>query len=199
MNVNVNVNVGVISTSCLGEIVMYDDTVAVFCIIAIILIYFMFFTRRTVLRVFGWAVVSFIIAGIFLIAISSNNGATGMEATRIINDLRALRGATIMFHEEFKTWPLPGQEASLDAYCDRPMTLTERPIYAKVMLAAGSGDVNGPREFYVGVELIPEKNGMTGIQQKLARNARNTGLLQRPISRDYYISGLSVYMQVRIP
>jgi hypothetical protein len=69
------------------------------------------------------------------------------------------------------------------------------------MLAVGSGDANTNdiRELYVGVGLIPEKNGMTDIQQKLAGTALNSGLLQQPISGDIYRSGLSINMQVRIP
>jgi hypothetical protein len=169
-----------------------------------VLLYFMFVTRRTVLRVFGWAVFLFPI-GMYLInpPSSSHSGTNvramaGAEATKIINDLRTLRGAAFLFHKEFKKWPLPGQEASLDVYIDRPMVLATPPRYARVMLAAGSGDSDDPREFYVGVELIPEKNGMKEIQQKLAGTALNSGLLQRPISGDIYKSGLSVYMLTKL-
>jgi hypothetical protein len=101
-----------------------------------------------------------------------------------------------MFYEEFETWPLPGQEASLDAYCDRPIALAEPPIYAKVMLADKSGDADGSPGYYIGVELIPEKNGTLDIQKKLAAKAYDTGLLQQPASGDIYKSGLSVYMRV---
>jgi hypothetical protein len=166
------------------------------CIIAVVLIYFMFITKRTVLRVFGWAVAFFAI-GMHLIAMWGSP-SSGTEASRIINDLRALRGAVLTFHEEFKTWPLPGQEASLDAYTDRPMALAKPPRYAKVMLAVGSSDAYGPQELYVGVELIPDKNRTDGIRQNLKGSAINSGLLQQPISRDYYRSGLSVYMQVQL-
>jgi hypothetical protein len=166
-----------------------------------VLLYFMFITRRTVLRIFGYTIALFITIGIFRLDISPNNGATmGAETTKIINDLRTLCGATIMFYKEFKTWPSPGQEASLDAYCDRPMVFNESPRYAKVMLAVGSGDANtnDTRELYVGVELIPKRNGMKGIQKKLAGNAPRNGLLQQPVSGDIYKSGLRVYMQMRI-
>jgi hypothetical protein len=176
------------------------------CVIVVIFIYFMFITRRTVLRVFGWAVALFITAGILLSGIffiampsSSSRGAmhTNMdkEAYKIISDLRTLRGAASLFNNEFKTWPLPGQEASLDTYIDRPIVLAKRPRYAKVMLAAVSSDADDLSELYVGVELIPEENGMTEIQKKLERNARDAGLLQQPVSGDIYRSGLSIYMR----
>jgi hypothetical protein len=169
-----------------------------------VLLYFMFVTRRTVLRVFGWAVFLFPIGMYLINPPSSSHSASdvsakaGAETTKIINDLRALRGAAFMFHEEFKTWPLPGQEASLDAYIDRPMALAEPPRYAKVMLATVSGDADDLSELYVGVELIPERNGMEGIQQKLAGTANNSGLLQQPVSGDIYKSGPSVYMRVQL-
>jgi hypothetical protein len=99
-----------------------------------------------------------------------------------------------MFYEKVKTRPLSGQEASLDTYLDRPIVLAEPPRYAKVMLADKSDDADGPPELYIGVELIPEKNGTRNIQKKLTARAADTGILQQPASGDIYQSGLIVYM-----
>ncbi|MDR1133715.1 MAG: hypothetical protein LBL05_06095 [Synergistaceae bacterium] len=174
--------------------------VAIFGVIAVfgILLYCMFITRRTVLRIFGWTVGIFIIGFIFINIIDRiNSPNAAVEASAIINDLRNLRQEAILFNSEFKTWPLPGQEASLDAYSGRPIVLAEPPRFAKVMLADKSGDADGPAELYIGVELIPEKNGTANIQKRLAGIAKKSAyLFQRPTSGDVYKSGISVYMQV---
>jgi hypothetical protein len=162
-----------------------------------VLHYFMFITRKTILRAFGWT--AFTIGFIFISLSETRSSRSldiGMNSIEIINDLRTLKGAAYLFYLDFEAWPLPGQEASLDVYVDRPMTLTKHPKYARVMLAVGSGDANDFRKLYVGIELIPKSNGTKGIQKKLAANAINAKLLQRPISGDIYTSGLSVYMQV---
>ncbi|MDR1133718.1 MAG: hypothetical protein LBL05_06110 [Synergistaceae bacterium] len=122
-----------------------------------------------------------------------------MKRARIVNDLRGLSNAALLFYSEYKTWPLPGQEASLDAYLDRPIVLAEPPIYAKVMLADKSGDAGGMPELYIGVELIPEKNGTEDVQRVLSATANGTGLLQQPATHDIYSiyrSGLIVYIRI---
>jgi hypothetical protein len=163
----------------------------------VVLFEFMFVTRRTVLRIFGWTVSIFTIGFISIHAyIRASSGYTGMDAMKIVFDLQNLRSATLLFHKEFETWPLPGQEASLDAFCDRRTVLAVPPRFAKVTLADKPGDADSPPELYIGVELIPERNGTAGIQEYLARRARKVGILQQPASDGIYKSGLSVYMRV---
>jgi hypothetical protein len=169
--------------------------IAVFCVLH----YLMFITRRTILRVFGRAAVFFAVGFIFIYTMSrSRSPDSGINSTEIINDLLRLRSAAIMLYVDFKTWPLPGQEASLDRYCDRPIVLAKPFRYTKVMLIHKSGNADGTQEHYIGVELIPPKTkkGEASIQRNLAAKATNAKLLQRPISGDIYTSGLSVYMQV---
>jgi hypothetical protein len=166
-----------------------------------VLLYFMFVTKRTILRIFGWIVFFFAIRFTF-IYINNNTDAransayASMQATVTINDLRILRIVTHMFYKEFETWPLPGQEASLDTYLDRQTAFVMYPRYANVMLTGKSGDVDSTPELYIGVELIPEKNGTSDVQKKLAGKAVDAGLFQQPASDDIYKSGLSVYMRI---
>jgi hypothetical protein len=121
-----------------------------------------------------------------------------VEATKIINDLRYLKSATLLFYKELETWPLPGQETSLDAYSDIPIALlAERRGYAKVTLTDKSGDADGLPEIYIGVESISAKYGSSVAEQFLARKAGSVGLLQQPVSGDIYKSGLSVYMRIQ--
>jgi hypothetical protein len=159
--------------------------------------YFMFFTRRTVLRIFGWMVFLSMVGFIAALGVLSRSSGSAYNATDIINDLRNLRSAGLLFYADFGAYPSPGQEASLDVYLDRPIVSAERPRYAKVMLAEKSGDADRPRELYIGVELIPEKNGSKGPQQRLASRAAEIKLYQGPASGDIYKSGLSVYMRMR--
>jgi hypothetical protein len=173
--------------------------IAVFCVLH----YLLFITRRTILRKFGRAAVFFAVGFIFIYPRLRSRSPDSViysvvNSIEIINDMQTLIEATFLFHEDFKTWPLlPEQGASLDAYCYRRIVLVKPPRYAKVTLTHKSGDADGTQEHYIGVELIPKRNGTTGIQENLARNARNTGLLQQPISGDIYKSGLSVYMQLQ--
>jgi hypothetical protein len=160
-------------------------------------------TRRTVLRILGYVICSAISIPfiIFLVTVLSHpGGATaGAEATKIINDLRRLRGAAISFREDHGRPPLPGEEASLDLYMDRTLVTVERPEYAKVTLIGGlSGDIGYPRQ-YVGVELRP-KIGKKEIQRKLAQKAVDVGILGEVPSdgeeMPLYKSGLNVYMEI---
>jgi hypothetical protein len=177
------------------------DMVAIFefGIIAVIIVvlYFMFGTRRTILRIFGWTLGIFTIGFFFVHALSRPRPLNAnFETSKIINDLRNLRAAAHMFYDEFETWPLPGQEASIDAFGSHPIVLANPPRYARVMLTAKSCGADIPPERYIGVELIPEKNGAEDIQKTLARKAPDTGLLQQPVSSDIYKSGLGVYMRI---
>jgi hypothetical protein len=166
-----------------------------------LLIYLMFFTKRTVLRVLGWAVCLTIVYWL----LSGGDGTNaGVEATRIINDLRSLRGAAISFREDHGRPPLPGEEASLDLYLDRPLVTVEHPIYAKVMLFGGlSGDIGYSRQ-YIGVKLRSEINGgneiQKEIQRKLAIRAEGAGILGEAPSggkeMPFYKSGLNAYMEI---
>jgi hypothetical protein len=185
----------------MGDVV---GCIALFGVIFILCVlhHFMFVTRRTVLRRLGWTAAFFAVISI-LVYINANPRLSGpqegAESTRIMNDLRNLRSAALSFHENFGTWPSPGQEASLDAYLDRPIALSVPPRYAKVMLPDKPGDDDGTPELYIGVELIPKINGAKGIQEKLAKRALESGLFQGPASGDIYKSGLSVYMRIYIP
>jgi hypothetical protein len=155
----------------------------------------MFTSRRTVVRLFGWGITFLILACIFLPLLSGGGATASADATKIINDLRNLRGAARMFRETHGRSPLPGEEASLDLYSDRPMV----PRYAKVTLTGELSDDMGASKQYVGVELTPEKNGTSGIQKKMAVRAKDTGLLELSSGDQKvspYKSGLNVYVEI---
>jgi hypothetical protein len=170
------------------------------------LIHSMLTTRRTLLRMLGYVICSAIsipfIVALFSPLFSPRQREVNVytEPTKIINDLRNLCSAARLFRQAHGRPPLPGEEASLDLYMDRPLTAVKSPRYAKVTLTGElSGDMGASRQ-YVGVELIPEKNGISEIQKKLATRATDTGLLGEALSGDKkaspYKSGLNVYMEI---
>jgi hypothetical protein len=126
-----------------------------------------------------------------------------VDATRIVNDLRQLKGAAELFQRDIGRWPVPGEEASLDLYSDRPIAGANPPRYANVMLSGEIHNSDGTARQFAGVELIPEKTGTEGIQQAIARKTQkqHARLFQEIPSRDAppapYQSGLSVYMEIR--
>jgi hypothetical protein len=72
-----------------------------------LLLYCMFVTRRTVLRALGWTI--FLLTILPLLMMLNDGGATSSaQATRIIDDLRNLKSAAIMFQQDQGRWPLPG-------------------------------------------------------------------------------------------
>jgi hypothetical protein len=121
------------------------------------------------------------------------------EPTNIVNDLRRICGAARVFRESHGRPPLPGEEASLDLYMDTPLVAVEHPRYAKVTLSGELLDDMGASVHYVGIELIPGKNGTRRIQKKLAVRANDVGILEELPSGDKkaspYTSGLNVYMK----
>jgi hypothetical protein len=165
-----------------------------------VLLYWMLVTRRTVLRVIGWVAAT----SLFILCLSASSHDSGVSytavSTMVINDLRNLRGAAFLFCGDHEIWPSPGQEASLDAYCDRPIVNASHARYARVTLYARPLGEAGSVDLYVGVELLPERNGAPEVQRKLARRARDSGIFQEPTSGGGelvpYESGLSVYMKI---
>jgi hypothetical protein len=120
------------------------------------------------------------------------------EATKITNDLRNLRSASLLFYGDTLQWPNPGEEAKLDHYVDRPIVGASPRKYAKVVISGKIPDSRGAERQYVGVELIPAQNGSKSIQKKLAEKAENSGLLQLDDGiPSTYRSGLNVYMNIR--
>jgi hypothetical protein len=163
----------------------------------------MFITRRTVLRVFGWTVFLFFVFFLRYNYITDRDEAiikknAKAECAKIVNELRALRGAALMFRIDHGRLPLPGEEASLDFYLDKPLVASQR--YAKVMFSDGLSDDTAPFRLYVGVKLIPENNGRIEVQKELASAAEKVGILDEASSggkkTSPYKSGLNVYMEI---
>ena len=111
-----------------------------------------------------------VLAGMMLIATGASTDSA--EATKIIGDLRGLKGAATMFYFNEKRWPVPGDDDDVEAineYCDRPMS--DRYFVEIVEYASD--------RLIIGVTLDLPINRGPGIKRKLESKAMEAGLLNR--------------------
>jgi general secretion pathway protein G len=116
-----------------------------------------------------------ILAGMMLLATGS--ATDGAEATKVVNDLRNLKSAALLFYGDEYRWPANGEEASLDNYSDRPVVGASPSKYATITIGTIYTDINNQSRQNIGVELIPDKNGTPGVLKKLSTKAAESGLL----------------------
>lgn len=125
-----------------------------------------------------------ILAGMLLLATGSATDSA--EATKIINDLRNLKGAAMMFYLDNNGWPTEdlitadrtALENSLDFYLDRPFfgsgkfaLLIEEGV--QVDLPDGTGKAPGNRTL-IGFTMTDAPQA--GVTEKLAQNRENSGI-----------------------
>lgn len=121
-----------------------------------------------------------ILAGMMLLATgSATDSAT---ATKIINDLRAMKSASLLLYmEENQSWDFAKDgdanfKKSLDMLMDRPL-FTDSKQYKDLKIAEGqaiAGDQNNKRDL-IGVELESDY-ATAGVREKLKGNAAKAGL-----------------------
>jgi len=124
---------------------------------------------------------------------SANDNA---EATKIINDLRNLKAACLLFYGDNLRWPAQDDLEELDNFMDRPIVASGR--YEKAIIGPEYEDAAGNKRANVGLALRPENNGAAGIRWKLAARARDTGLLNGEDNMEpYEVDSMTVYMNMR--
>ncbi|MDR1916204.1 MAG: prepilin-type N-terminal cleavage/methylation domain-containing protein [Synergistaceae bacterium] len=128
-----------------------------------------------------------ILAGMILLnALAASHKA---EAANVINDLRNLKGATVMFFMDEGVWPSgdPGEGASLDRYLDHGFTATGKYSAIRVL----SGDVR----YLIGVTLCG-KNASDGVKKMLAAISDKVGLYEDVgVNYSGYSDTVYVYMK----
>jgi general secretion pathway protein G len=136
-----------------------------------------------------------ILAGMTLLSAGS---ATDLaEAMKVINDLRNLKSAALLYYGDHLKWPDAGDEASLDYYSDRPVVNASPKRYGFVTIGPEYDDAQGKTRANIGVGLIGGAAG-SGVQKKLAAKAADTGLLAAATSKSQiYATGTTVYMNMR--
>ena len=131
--------------------------------------------------------------------------ATGMsmnsvEAAKVINDLRNLKSAAILFYGDRLVWPGPGDEAQLNNYSDRPIVIDGTAGRYTVIIGGAYPDPNNPdiSRVNIGIELTGAANS-DGVKEKLANKARDAGLLNtaQNAAEIYDGSGNQVWMSMR--
>lgn len=129
-----------------------------------------------------------ILAGMMLLATGA--ALDNAKATRVINDMRDLKSAALLYYADNSRWPATGEEASLDHYYDRPLVAGN--TYASVTI----GDWYDDNRVNIGIELTND-NGTDSIQRKLAAKAVDAGLLANDTSDTVYTTGKNVWMNLR--
>jgi general secretion pathway protein G len=134
-----------------------------------------------------------ILAGMMLLATGSATDSA--EATKVINDLRNLKSAALLYYGDTLKWPTGAEVASLDQYSDRPIVKASPSRYVSVKIGSQYTDDDSITRANIGVEL---KSDTVGVQKKLASKAADSGLLgSEQKANVIYTGGTSVWMNMR--
>jgi general secretion pathway protein G len=127
-----------------------------------------------------------ILAGMMMIATSSATDSA--EATKIINNLRNLKSAALLYYGDNMSWPQKGDQEKLDRYTDRKMSdyVSIGTVYS----------VDGVERYNIGLR-IPSAD--LSVRKKLAIKAQDSGLLDGEETADAYktTANTVVWMNMR--
>ena len=117
-----------------------------------------------------------ILAGMLLLA--TGMSTDGAEAVKVINDLRSLKGAALLYYGDHLKWPGPGDEAALNNYSDRPIVSDGTAGRYDTTIGAAFPDPNNAdiSRTNIGIRLTGTAQS-DGVKHKLVSKARETGLL----------------------
>jgi general secretion pathway protein G len=133
-------------------------------------------------------------AGVSASALASGNATDGAEAVKIINDLRNLKSASLLYYGDNLEWPTQGDIEELDDYMDRPLVSSGR--YEQVIIGDEYKDDSGNTRVNVGFRLS-QNTATPGIRKKLESRAEETGILSGSDSMAPYKGDLSVFINMR--
>ena len=117
-----------------------------------------------------------ILAGMMLLAAGS--ATDNAEAVKVVNDLRSLKSAALLFYSDHLKWPAAGSEAALNNYSDRPIVSDGTAGRYEVTIGAAFPDPNNAdiSRTNIGIRLTGAAQS-DGVKHKLVSKARETGLL----------------------
>ena len=124
-------------------------------------------------------------------------------ANTIINNLRALKDAYLLYHTDTGEWLKFGEEAMLDRYTHEPIVSNHRWYEGgriKITIGEEYYDSSGKSRVNIGAELSPSQSRKWNkeLQKTLSEKASEAGLMQTDQdAQSAYRSGLNVYMNVR--
>jgi general secretion pathway protein G len=123
--------------------------------------------------------------------LSTGSATDGAESVRVINDLRSLKAASVMFFIDNNRWPAESaaDAKSLDVYMDREF-LASGLRYSGLKVTDAS--LGGVTRTLIGVTLNADRH-REGIRRKLRGYAENSGLFNSSGNRynnenDIYVS-----------
>jgi hypothetical protein len=159
----------------------------------IFLIYAMFYCRKTLLRIIGWA--AFIVF-IILVANRPRREMPGVEATKIVNDLHKVREAIGMYVVSGDRRPPRAYSYDNAAFNEKFRGYFDRPLQAQAYSFVIVLDDSTTGNVFTGLiaprssdALMNDKN----VRLKLAGRARDSGLLKNA-SGDFYDGGDVIMM-----
>jgi general secretion pathway protein G len=158
-------------------------------------------TRKGGFTLVELLIVIMIIAILSGMMMLSTGSATDLaETVKVINDLRVLKSAALLYFVDHLEWPTDSEAASLDNYSDRPIVTANPPRYADIVIGTEFTDARGITRTNIGVALITTSgNGSAGVRKKLALKAIDAGLLgvANNSTTPYASTGTVVYMNMR--
>ena len=139
-----------------------------------------------------------ILAGMMMLATGSATDSA--EATRIINDLRNLKSAALLFYGDNLRWPSSTNTTdvtSLDGYADRSFTANTGRYSTVAIGAEYTESATGARRARIGLGLGGDITA--GAKEKLASKASEIGLFGDPTREAavYTTTDTAIYMNMR--
>ena len=135
-----------------------------------------------------------ILAGMMML--TTGSATDRAEATKIINDLRNLKAASLMYYVDNKTWPLPGGtgnagwNTSFEKYLDRSIDKK----YGNIL----SNGAATSEKIYVGFTISDAKGIGSGVRDKLKQSAAEAGLYYpADAGLQHYAGEDTIYMPMK--
>lgn len=119
-----------------------------------------------------------------------------MAARMVIEDMRSLKSAALMFYADEMRFPTAEDAASLDKYLPRPF-LTGAWRRYPAMLSVSAADSFGSARDFIGLKM-DENTCTEGVRSRLSSYAKGAGLWQiNGGAADMYSGGLDIYLAIR--
>ena len=114
----------------------------------------------------------------------------------IVDDMRNLKSAALMFYGDELRFPTAADAVSLDKYLARPFLTGAWRRYPALLSGSAVDSLGGTRDF-IGLKM-DENNCTESVQSRLSNYAKGAGLWQiNGRAADIYSGGLDIYLAIR--
>ena len=119
-----------------------------------------------------------------------------MAARMVVDDMRNLKSAALMFYVDELKFPTSLDAVSLDKYLASPFLTGAWRRYPSLLSGSAVDSLGGTRDF-IGLKM-DENTCTEGVQSRLANYAKKAGLWQiNGRAADIYSGGLDIYLAIR--